>query len=158
MSTTNVAFSTEIDAWVAETKARREAVFRKSSERLAEAMKDPANIPIKTGFLRRSLKASTAAMPQIDPDARPAPGGTYADDGSAIAVVIANAGIDDTIYLGFTAAYAARQNYGFTGTDSLGRQFNQAGRGFVDLAVQRWPQIVGEAAEELKARVGARAK
>lgn len=43
-------------------------------------------------------------------------------------------------------------NYGFVGTDSLGRTYNQEGYGFVDGVVQRWQQIVTEAEAKVRGR------
>jgi hypothetical protein len=52
--------------------------------------------------------------------------------------------------------YARRLNYGFTGTDSLGRQYNQRGYFFVDLAAQRWQQIVTANVNRLRTAVEAK--
>lgn len=147
------SFSAQIDEWCKKVPKRVELVFKKSAERVAEEVKNPVNMPVVTGFLRRSLKASTAAMPSIDPTAAPEKAGAYADNQGEINLVIAGASLGDTIFLGFTAAYARRMNYGFTGTDSLGRTYNQAGRQFVGLAAQKWPQIVAEVTAEAKVRV-----
>jgi len=43
-------------------------------------------------------------------------------------------------------------NYGFVGTDSLGRTYNQTGFGFVDAVAQRWPQIVIQAEAKVRDR------
>ena len=42
-----------------------------------------------------------------------------------------------------------RLNYGFTGTDSLGRTYNQAGRLFVERNAGRWQEFVDAAAREI---------
>ncbi|WP_410001308.1 hypothetical protein [Rhizobium leguminosarum] len=102
-------------------------------------------MPLKTGNLRRSLMASTSDMPRIQEGKT-----TFSDSG--IEMIIAGAEIGSTIYLGFQAAYAARMNYGFVGTDALGRTYNQTGFGFVDAVAQRWPQIVTQAEAKVRNR------
>lgn len=66
---------------------------------------------VKTGFLRNSLMGSTASMPKIIKDSRPEDGQTYSFNTMDIAAVILGASINDTIYLGFTAGYAAYREY-----------------------------------------------
>lgn len=58
----------------------------------------------------------------------------------------------DTIYIGWTAAYSRRVNYGFTGADSLGRVYNQAGAGFAEATAAQWPAIVKAEATKLGGR------
>jgi hypothetical protein len=45
--------------------------------------------------------------------------------------------------------YAKRLEYGFVGTDSLGRYYNQPGRFFVTDTCKRWPQIVQKVTSDL---------
>lgn len=85
---------------------------------------------VKTGFLRSSLMASTASMPLVNPMARPptdAEIGAYPLDMGPISAVITGAALTDTIYLGFTASYAAPREH-----------FDA----FVEGERLRWPQIV----------------
>jgi len=145
MSADTPAFGAEVGAWADEAKERLLAVYKASAQELVEVMLTtrPAggNMPIDTGFLRQSLVASTSAMPSTNPNAVPRPGGSYGAN-PAVNAVIATLGFGDTLFLGFVAAYAMRQNYGFTGTDRLGRHYSQRGHLFVEKAVQRWPEIV----------------
>lgn len=133
------SFAAQVDAWTRETKARMTAVFRESAEDVKEAMQEPVgaggNMPVDTGFLRASLVGSTNTMPAIRPDAHPpddAAKGSFRESGQ-VSLVIAGAEIGDTIYLGYTAAYARPVEYGGE---------NRPGRGFVRLAAQRWQSIV----------------
>lgn len=112
------------------------------------------NMPVQTGFLRASLLASTAAMPSINDEAKPADGKTYNYDPSSIDTVILTADLGQTLYFGYTAAYARRIEYGFSGEDSLGRSYNTPARRFVALAAQRWPQIVEANVAKLKSELG----
>ena len=108
------------------------------ADEVRETVPAGGNLPIDTGNLRRSLMASTAAMPYLVE-------GDKAFIDSGVEMVIEGAEIGDTIYLGFQAAYALRMEYGFVGQDSLGRNYNQRGFGFVEKTGERWPQIVKQA-------------
>jgi len=146
-------FADSVGAWAAETEARLTAVWRGSIDMLAEEMALPrgagGRLPHLTGNLMNSLLASTAGMPaQGGPDAK------YA--GSNVGTVTATLGLEQTVWLGFQANYARRQNYGFVGQDALGRTYNQEGSHFVEYAVQMWPVIVGLVAEDVKSRVTSR--
>lgn len=46
--------------------------------------------------------------------------------------------------IGYTVPYARRVNYGFVGTDSLGRKYNQPGQHFLDQVVADWETIVND--------------
>jgi hypothetical protein len=69
-----------------------------------------------------------------------------------VELVILTANLGDTIYIGWTAAYAMRMEYGFQGPDSLGRVYNQPGNGFARSAAQNWPKIVDRVVAQVKAR------
>ncbi len=149
MATENLSFAAQVSQWAKAETEREEAVFRTAAQEVANEVRRPVaeggRMPLKTGNLRRSLMASTADMPTIQE------GKTEFQD-SAIELVIADAHLGDTIFLGFQAAYAARMNYGFVGTDSLGRTYNQTGFGFVDAVAQRWQQIVTQAEATVRNR------
>lgn len=146
------AFADACSAWARETEARMTAVYRTAAEAIAEEVSktvaEGGKLPFKTGNLRRSLMASTVAMPlQGEAKAQFAGGDTSA---------IMHASLSDTIYIGFQANYARRLNFGFVGADALRRQYDQKGAGFVEAAVDKWPEIVKAAAATIEARVAAR--
>ncbi|GGZ21737.1 hypothetical protein [Asticcacaulis endophyticus] len=134
------------------TEQRIEAVFHVSVQMLEQEMKKPTaqggNMPVVSGNLYRSLLASRDVMPSIKSD------GVFTEPNNTL--TISGAELGQTIYLGFQAIYARRVNYGFTGTDSLGRTYNQTGRNFVGLAAQRWQQIVAEANFQVQKTVQSR--
>lgn len=144
------SFSAQVSDWVRKSERRMTAVVKQSAQTVALEVK--AKTPVDTGFLRATFVASTAGMPSIDRDSRPA-GDHNGDDNSQIALVIAGATIGQTIYFGFTAVYALRIEYGFRGEDSLGRSYNQDGAQMVHLAAQQWPIIVSRVTAQVKARV-----
>ncbi|MCW0014908.1 hypothetical protein [Rhizobium sp. BT-226] len=149
MATENLSFAAQVSEWAKSELERSEAVFQTAAQEVANEVRTPVSeggrMPLKTGNLRRSLMASTSDMPRIQEGKT-----TFSDSG--IELVIAGAELGSTIYLGFQAAYAARMNYGFVGTDALGRTYNQVGYGFVDAVAQRWPQIVAQAEAKVRGR------
>lgn len=150
-------FSAAVGAWASKAEKRMLAVFRESAQAVANevriAKENGGNMPVKLGNLRRSLMASTSAMPSV----RAGKDQKFQDNDAQINLVIAGAEIGQTIYLGFQANYARRMEYGFTGEDSLGRSYNQQGNGFVRLTAQQWPGIVADSAWKIQRRTEARA-
>jgi hypothetical protein len=139
-------FTAQIEAWVAASRLFTEAVIKQSTQEVIRLMKVPVsaggNMPVDTSFLQNSLIGLPgASIPPIDPTADGSVGPQLGNT-AAVEALIASWDLSGPISFGFIAAYAARQNYGFTGTDSLGRNYNQPGRHFVELAVQQWPQII----------------
>lgn len=152
---TGMIWSREVESWVFETEARITAVLRAVtqavSNQLRTTVNDGGKLPIKTGNLRRSLLASTTGPIPIKEG-----GGDYADGQGLIASAILGLDGDTQIWFGFQAEYARRMEYGFVGKDSLDRDYNQSGFGFVAAVVQRWPLTVKEEAEKIRNRVMAR--
>jgi hypothetical protein len=153
-------FEAQVSAWAKATKERHRAIFRDAAQRVVALMQAPVGeggrIPIVTGFLRSSLQASLTAMPPMREGAVPKEGVTYPYSGAEVALVINSAEVGDTIYVGYAAAYARRLEYGFKGEDSLGRVYDQSGRGWVRAAAEQWPQVVKQAETEAYAAVAAR--
>lgn len=54
---------------------------------------------------------------------------------------------------GATAPHAARRHYGFTGTDSLGRTYNEPGTFWIDVAAGKWRSYVAAAVAKAKAEI-----
>ncbi|WP_309086394.1 HK97 gp10 family phage protein [Chelativorans sp.] len=134
------SFSAQVDDWVFRVEGAIEAVFREAVQELVSQMQ--ALVPVDTGFLRASLRASTAAMPVLSLDN---PGGTFTPDYGQIELVIMAADVGETIYLGYTAKYGAYVHYGAGGRPP---------RPWVDMVVQRWQAIVADKAREIKSRLG----
>ena len=132
--------------WAGSSTAALTALLRNSVQALAGEMgKTIPNgglVPVKTGNLARSVVVSdqppnTLVYGPPNPNAL-----------SGIGALIPG----QPVYLGWQAAYARRQNYGFVGTDSLGRTYNQSGFGFAEAAAAKWPQIVAEQGAKLRNR------
>lgn len=122
-------------------KRRQEAIFRTSAQEVMAIASVPkaqgGRMPVDTGFLVNSRAASTSGIP--------------GSGGQPAELVFATMQIGQTVWAGWTAAYARRMELGFHGTDSLGREFAQAGNGFLRAALQQWNQIVDKATREAQA-------
>lgn len=133
------SFSATVGEWARTVPLALEAVFKESAQELVTQLN--ALVPVDTGFLRNSLRASTTAMPAL----------SLANNGQAmvpageIMLVIAGADIGDTIYLGYTANYGAYVHYGANG---------RPGRPWVDMVAQRWNAIVQAKSAEVRGRLG----
>ncbi len=146
------SFTAQIEAWAHKVEGAIEAVFRESVQELVEQADQiltqmvyeapPALSGYKrTGFLRSSVKVSTASMPLANrPQGTPHTG--YMTE---VEVQIAGADLGETIYVGWTANYAGYVHYGANGMSP---------KPWVSLVAQRWQQIVDAKASELKSRLG----
>lgn len=132
------SFAAQVKAWGEKAKRNTELVFRESVQSLARDIF--YRTPLVTGNLRRSLLSSATAMPSVKPGVE-----FTTDPMGQVEFTIAGLGAGDTFYLGFQAEYARRVNYGFTGMDSLGRNYNQSGQFFVETSAAKWGQFVAEA-------------
>jgi hypothetical protein len=143
------SFSAQIQEWARKVQGATESVFKESAQEVVAEMQKPrgegGRMRVDTGFLRASLMASTAALPNINPGNRPVPGQSYPYNAGPIEAVIAGSDLGDTIYFGYTAAYAGHREFGARG---------QAPDAFVRTAAQRWQAIVDAKTNELRNRLG----
>lgn len=136
------SFSATVKQFTIDAEENTTLIFRDAAYKLSrEVVRTKSSggfLPHDVGNLGRSFSASTTDMPKVDKNAM--------DYGpSNVEFVIAGVEAGDTLYMGFQAAYAPRMNYGFVGTDSLGRTYNQTGNYFVENAGAKWQQFVTEA-------------
>lgn len=134
------SFAATVGAWCEKVPNALEMVFKESAQELVSQLNDL--VPVDTGFMRASLMASTSAMPQLT---RANPGVAVPSDLGDILLVINGAELGDTIYLGYTANYAAYVHYGARGRPP---------RPWVTMVAQRWVMIVEAKAAEVKQRLG----
>lgn len=134
-------FTAQVSSWVLATKARTDAVFRESAQRVFNQAREAA--PVDTGFLRAAF-VTTLNAPATDVRFRPAEGGFSADD-AAITATLAGAQAGDTVFGVFVANYARYAEYGARG---------RPGVGFVRRAAQNWPSIVEAVTREARGRAG----
>lgn len=133
------------------------AIVQSSAREMVRIVKLPkaagGSMPVDTSFLQNSLQPSTEGIPTMRPDHTGEDQPPHYANAAAIEAAISNMKLGDVLHFGFTAAYAARQNYGFVGWDSLGRYYNQTGNLFLERAVQQWPEIVAREQRRLAGRL-----
>ena len=98
-------------------------------------------VPVDFSFLRNSFVSSLA-------------GSTSLTGPESYVMVAGQMKAGDVANFGWTAEYAARINYGYTGTDSLGRKYNQTGAHFVEGAVDQWQSIVRKNVARVRKELG----
>ncbi len=136
----NLKFLNEVLAATAEMEKVMLNVWRGSVTDLCLTMVTPITqgglLPFKTGNLMRSFWLSTSEFAVIAANQQKFEG---MQDFVSVAERLE---IGDIAYLSLRAAYAHRRNYGFVGTDSLGRNYNDEGTGFIERTALLWPTIV----------------
>lgn len=133
-------FEAQVGEWARKVDGAFDAVFKEAAQEIVSELN--TLVPVDTGFLRASLRASTTDMPLLT---RENPGAPVPDDMSEIVLVIAGAEAGDVLYLGYTANYAAHVHYGANG---------RPGRPWVSMVAQRWESIVATKAAEVRSRLG----
>lgn len=135
------SFSATIADWAQEVEGAAEVIFKESVQELVSVLN--TLVPVDTGFLRASLRASTTEMPAMTLDN---PGqGSFTPDAGSIELVIAGADLGTTIFLGYSARYGSYIHYGTNG---------RPGRPWVTMAAQRWQSIVEAKSAEVFSRLG----
>lgn len=122
-------FEARIGRYTVQMKDRVKGVWKQSIIQLVDTMQ--ARVPVRTGFLRSSLMASTAATP-IANLKRPG-NGPFAWDRSQVTSVINSLKVGQKVFIAYRANYT---KYAENGTAYY------PGHGFQRLAVQSWPSIV----------------
>lgn len=138
-------FAATIGRRVVELKNMTKAVWQESMIELIYRMQLPVNaggrMPVRTGFLRSSLRVSTSRI-AIAKMRRPGDG-PYTWDISSAAAFIRAQKVGVTLRIGYLAEYVYKMEYGVG---------DRPGYGFQRLAVQMWPTIVKNKVAEIKAR------
>lgn len=118
-------------------------VARQSIQEVVRTAQTPRDkggrLPVDTGNLRNSLASGLNGA-----------FGSPGEDSYVLAITALRLG--DVARFAWTAEYARRIELGFTGTDSLGRSYNQGGAGFVSGAAMTWQQVVSKNALRVRAR------
>ena len=146
---TSRGFLQAVNKWTRETQERSEDAFREGAKDFYDALE--SNTPRLTGNLRGSLVATVNGVAEMS-------GPTNLDyaEGSGRAesyVNIDNAKLGDRITYRYRALYWRRLNYGFYGSDSLGRMISQPGRFWIQQVGSRYRSIMRAAATRLRLRM-----
>lgn len=94
-------------------------------------------MPVDTGYLRNSLVSGLN-------------GSTNLTGAESYGMVLTRMRAGDIFESGWLAEYAMRIEFGFRGTDKLGRRYNQAPTYFLRHAAAKWPRFVRANAMRLK--------
>lgn len=142
MANTNADAKMKIAAWAKKVGVQMDQLASQTSQEMAQMVH--AATPVDTGNLRGNWQPSVG--PQM-----PAASNAAAKYGvSEIGAVAADMKAGTKFFFLNGTVYARRVEYGFVGTDSLGRTYNQKGRFYIRNTVKKWPQIVAKVAGELK--------
>lgn len=144
---TTRGFLQAVNKWTKETEERSEQAFREGALDFYMALRDAT--PVDTGNLRDSLVASNSAAPEPAFPTGPENGALTSGINESLATIGALK-LGDRIRYMYRASYARRVNNGFTGFDSLGRYYNQAGRFWIEQVGARYRSIMRAAATRIR--------
>lgn len=149
---TGQTFSADMTRWAQLSKNQLEALARQSIQALCYRVQYNTGPPIGpniiTGFLMGSWQPSIGQPPKVASELHP-----DRDSDVELSVMLATLSIGQTFFYVNNAKYAMRQEFGFTGVDSLGRSIHQPGKFFVRKTIAQWPAIVNETAVDLRFRL-----
>lgn len=137
-------FSAAVNKWTKETEQRATEAFQMGSLDFFLALRDAT--PILSGFLRSSLTVGINGAIQSGP---PNAYGSTSNDMAALDT-FSRLKLGDKCTMVYLASYSMRQNYGFTGYDSLGRYSNQSGKYWVEAVSSKYVSIMRNAASRLR--------
>ncbi|MEJ0047087.1 MAG: hypothetical protein WDN04_13930 [Rhodospirillales bacterium] len=131
-------FSVSVKRWCNKAKGDRDRVYRAIVLDLVARVKELT--PVRTGYLRSNWTAVLAG------DSIP-----IAGQASPPEVAIAQLHYGQGVLIVNPVVYARRVEFGFVGEDSLGRHYDQEGRGMLQQTLSELPQIARHAAERVQA-------
>lgn len=126
-------FDVQVELWVAQQMGRATQAYRAVAQAAVARVKELT--PVDTGYLRANWTAVVSGG-STTIDGRPA---------GAAGGGIEQAILGDHIVILNPVVYARRIEYGFVGTDSRGRHFNQAGVGMLQQTIAELPGIANRA-------------
>jgi hypothetical protein len=148
MQANGATFNADVSKWLESTALKLDAVARQTAQEMS--LKVVQATPLDTGFLRGMwqpfVNQPTFASSYASPSGGEPSGGVSVAD---ISVTANGMQAGDQFWLLNATVYAKRLEYGFVGTDSLGRTYNQAGRFFVRDTCKKWPQVVQQVTDDL---------
>lgn len=131
----------DMGKWADREKRKLNDILQESVRLLvAEVVKA---MPLDTGNLSRSIEVSLDGVRPMDRD----PNATYLDPSAANAATLVQAKAGKPVYISVTAPYAQRINQGYT-RDGV----NQSGTFYILIGANKWPVVVRQAIENVKAK------
>lgn len=146
-------FSATVGEWAKKTQKRLDVVVQEATkDMIIDASRTTTGITrggdYKRGYVPRDLgNLAGSLVSSLN-------GGGVTTGETSYTAVIEGMKAGDTAFFGWTAEYALRLHYGFSGEDSLGRSYDQSGWYWVTDAVVNWQDYVDGAVRKAKAAVG----
>lgn len=133
------SFSAQVDEIIAKSKKNTLILVQSSVQDVVNTAQTPVakggRMRVKTGFLRSSGIASLNGMPSGPSRGELTDDNSYQYDANLTSLTINEMEIGSTIHFGWTAHYA---------------KYRELHDGFLETALQDWPQIVAKNAEKIK--------
>lgn len=143
-------FAAQIADFKGRTLKKMRYVAVNAIQDVMEAAQTPQPGVERTGgtFIEGRIPVVTSALINSLTSGKGAGGGTK----GALSYTTAIAGMEigDRLTFAWTAPYAMRIEAGFTGTDALGRRYNQPGRHFVGKNAARFSEFVAARVKEVQ--------
>lgn len=132
-------FSAQVKQFTTDAKENTGMIFSRAIFMLERGIK--TNIRKDTNNMGRSVLVSTTAMPKVDT--------VLKEDYPEISFTVSPSHVGKPVWIGVQAIYAPRWEYGFVGTDSLGRTYNQAGDFTIQKEGAKWQYYISQAEAEI---------
>jgi hypothetical protein len=139
------SFALNISKWVEAAKGDLDLVVQKISLDLFSRV--ILRSPVDTGRFRANWQIGIGNIPDGVLELDDKTGQATISTGAAR---VAGIKAGDVVYLVNSLPYSLRLEFGFTGTDSLGRTYNQPPKFIVGLTVEEYISVVNKAASEVK--------
>lgn len=143
-------FAAQAQGFADLTKRNLKYVAVEAIQDVVEAAQTPQPSVKRTGGTFQEGKVPVDTSELINSLASGSNGLFGAPSSDSYAVALAGYELGDYMRFGWTAPHAMRIEAGFTGTDSLGRTYNQAGRHFVGANAARFSEFVMKHALEVR--------
>jgi hypothetical protein len=143
-------FTADVRRFADLTRKNMRYVAAEAIQDVVEAAQTPQPSVKRTGgtFIEGKIPVDTADL--INSLVSGINGSGGAEGAASYSVAIAGFELGDTLTFEWTQPYALRIEQGFVGTDSEGRQFNQAGRHFVGANAARFSDFVEARVAEVR--------
>lgn len=135
-------FSAQVDDIISTVDARMNALVKQSLQDVIDDAQTPVakggRMRVDTGFLRASGQASLNGMPSGPTRGERKEPDSYKYNDNSVIATIGKLKLGNIFFFGWTANYA---------------KYRELYDGFLETALQKWPQIVAENVRKIKERI-----
>lgn len=144
------SFAAQVDAFKVNTLKKMRYVAINAIQDVMKAAQTPQPGVERTGgtFIEGRIPVVTSDLINSLTSGNGASGG--AEGQLSYTTALAGFQVGDRLTFAWTAPYALRIEAGFTGTDALGRRYNQPGRHFVGRNAERFSEFVAARVKEVQ--------